>query len=171
MDSVNYDREDFYGFANVPFHRHVGMRFEHGAEQPLVVALPQGDHELGAERSPAAVYTVAEVAASLAACDALATHASELPEEAMPVMLVSGASFRALAPARGEIRARTSFVGDAAETVRRLTTARKVRATIAVELVGTDDEVAAEAEIYLYIRMMSERRLHAMRAAALGGGN
>jgi acyl-coenzyme A thioesterase PaaI-like protein len=166
---ITYDRESFWGFRDVPFHQLMGIEFSRDPDGSAVVSLPASPEVVdgAGEQSVAAVYTVAEIASALRTCDELAAHADEeLPDDVYPVMLAREVRFRTLAPPRGDIAARTRFVGDTDEVLQRLRTRRKGNVTIEVRITGDGDEPVGEAEIDFYVRIMSEERLLAMTAAA-----
>jgi hypothetical protein len=162
--TVNYDPQDFFGFGDVPFHRHLGLAFER-RDGATVVALPAAVVDAGGEQATAAAYAVAEVSAALAACDTLAAIAPEFDPELRPVMLARVGRFRTLAPLRGRLESRTRFAGDAVEAIRRLAATNKAAVPIDVQILDGDGAPVAEARIDFYIRMMTERRLAAMTAA------
>jgi hypothetical protein len=165
---INYDPENFWGFPGVPFHQRMGIEFSRDPDGSSVVSLPGSAEVLDGdgEQSTAAVYTVAEIASALRTCDELAAEAEELPQDMYPVMLAREVRFRTLAPPRGGIAARTRFVGDSAEVVRKIEKRRKGNVTISVHITGDGGEPVGEAEIDFYVRVMSEERLLAMTAAA-----
>lgn len=165
---ISYEPENFWGFRDVPFHQLMGMRFSRDPDGSSVVSLPASPEVLDGdgEHSTAAIYSVAEIASALRTCDELAAEAKELPQDMYPVMLAREVRFEAKAPPRGEIAARTRFVGDSAAVVRRIETRRKGEVTISVRITGEGDEPVGEAEIDFYVRVMSEERLLAMTAAA-----
>lgn len=166
---VDIDREGFFGFANVPFHRHLGLRFSRDApDGPPVVTLPWQPHLAGpgGEVSPSAAYTVAEVASALAASDTLSAAAPKIPDGMIPVMLATKGSFRSHGRAGlGDVVAHARLLDDVGDAVRRVEKARKVRITIVTELT-VDGRIIGDSRLNFYIRMMDEPRLQALRAAA-----
>jgi hypothetical protein len=172
MNHVSLDRADYFGFREVPFHRHLGVRFWRESEhEPPLVGLPAAMAcGAGATHSPAAVYTIAEIASALAASDTLAGEVSEFSDALIPVMLATGASFTVLRDARGDIFARAALQEDPAATVERLRIARKVRIRILTRVFDNDageEGAVGELELRFYIRLMDERRLQAIKQTAL----
>jgi len=157
--------DDFYGFVDMPFHQHLGVRFTRpDPYEPAIVGLPPRPDLLGrdGEQSPAAVYTVAEIAAAMAACDAIVPHAPDIMATMKPAMLTVGASFEALRPAYGELTADARVRGDGARAVERLRTAKKVKMDIDIEVSGDDGEPVGRATVHFYVRLMDESRLRAI---------
>ncbi len=172
MNHVSMDRENFFGFAEVPFHQHLGVRFWRESERmPPLVGLPADSAcGEGGRHSPGAIYTIAEIASALAASDTLAGEVSEFSASMIPVMLATGASFRLVRDAHGDILARAALREDPVATVQRLRIARKVRITILTRVFDErteDTEAVAELELRFYIRLMDERRLEAIKQTAL----
>jgi acyl-coenzyme A thioesterase PaaI-like protein len=169
---INYDPEGFWGFPDVPFHQQMGITFTRDPDGSSVVGLPENPELVGAggEQSSAAVYSIAEIASALRTCDELAAEAKELPQDMYPVMLARDVRFRFTGPARGDIAAHTRFVGDRSVVMRKIEKRRKGNVTIAVEVSGGDGQTVAEAQFDFYVRVMSEERLLAMTAAAVGSG-
>jgi acyl-coenzyme A thioesterase PaaI-like protein len=165
---INYDPEGYWGFPGVPFHQRMGIEFSRDPDGSSVVSLPATPEVLdeNGEQSTAAIYTVAEIASALRTCDELAAEAKELPQDMYPVMLAREVRFKTMAPPRGEIAARTRFMGDPAEVMRRIEARRKGNVTIEVQITGEGGDQVGEAEIDFYVRIMSEERLLAMTAAA-----
>ncbi|MFL5884347.1 MAG: hypothetical protein ACJ77M_04695 [Thermoleophilaceae bacterium] len=165
--SVTYP-DDFYGFPQVPLHVHLGMRFlrerPDGPATVVLPALPEFTHEDGTQ-SPAAVFTIGEVAAGIAVCDALMLHATEAETEMMPLVLTRETRFTPRAPARGELRSRTGFVGDSGAAVEKLKRSRKVRVETEARLYDEHDEVVGELLVSFYVRLMPLERLKAMAGA------
>jgi acyl-coenzyme A thioesterase PaaI-like protein len=156
--------DDFYGFREVPFHVHLGMRFERpDPDGPAVVTLPAQRHLLGHDgrQSTAAAYTVGEVAAGIAVCDALLLHAT--PDAAlMPLVLTRRAEFTPGPRPRGDIRSRASFAGDAAAAADGLRRSRKAKVAVECALSADGDEPAGHVTVHFYVRLMDPRRLEAM---------
>lgn len=157
--------DDFYGFPEVPFHVHLGMRFERlGPGGPAVVTLPSQPHlvEPDGRHSAAAVYTVGEVASGIAICDALALSSPDSETKLMPLVLTRRAVFRPALPPRGDIRSRAEALGDVAAAAERLRVRRKVNIEVQCTLRGDGDDVAGRLHVYFYVRMMELGRLEAM---------
>lgn len=172
LGQVILDRDNFFGFREVPFHRHLGVRFwREGKHEPPLVGLPaESACGEGGAHSPAAIYTIAEIASALAASDTLAGEVPEFSADLIPVMLATGASFRVLREARGDILARAALQEDPAATVERLRIARKVRITILTRVFdegAAEEGAVGELELRFYIRLMDERRLQAIKQTAL----
>lgn len=169
---IHLDQETFWGFLDVPFHQQMGITFRREDDGTAVVGLPH-DPELvdeDGEQSPAALYSIAEIASALRVCDEMADEAKYLPEGMYPVMLARNVRFQCLAPARGAIEAHTRLLGDRDELVTKIKTKRKGMVEIAVGVSDDEGSKAAEARFDFYVRVMSEERLLAMTAAAVGGG-
>jgi len=170
--NVNYNRDDFYGFADVAFHRHLGLEISRPSpEAPAVVAMPVSDELTFADgrQSDAAAYTVAEITSALAACDLLESNAPSIPEETVPLMLTTQATFRQRRPATGKLEAHARVEADGREVMRRLETVGKVKVPIDAEVLGEDGELVGEARFTFYFRLMQMSRLRAMTATAMGG--
>jgi hypothetical protein len=162
--SVQYP-DDFYGFPEVPFHIHLGMRFERpDPTGPAEVLLPAGPEFTGPDggQSLAAVYTLGEVAAGIAVCDALMLHAAEAETSMMPLVLTQETHFTPGEPARGLLRSETSFVGDSSKAVEKLKKSRKVKVETAARLFDEDKKLAGELRVHFYVRLMELERLKAM---------
>jgi hypothetical protein len=156
---------DFYGFPEVPFHIQLGMRFERPQpEGPALVTLPARPDLLGGDgrHSTSALYTVGEVASGIAICDALLAGMSRDTTTLMPLVLTTRAVFAPLIRAGGEIRSRTSFLGDAEAAVQKLGRTRKVKVEVQGEMLSHDDEVVGRIHVYFYVRLMELSRLQAM---------
>jgi acyl-coenzyme A thioesterase PaaI-like protein len=167
---ISYDREGFWGFPDVPFHQQMGIEFEREPDGSAVVSLPH-EAELVDEReeqSPAALYSVAEIASALRVCDELSVHEDELPAGYYPVMLAREVRFRSVAPARSAIAARTRLIDSRDQFVEKLRTRRKSMVRIAASVTDAEGAGVADAEFDFYVRIMSEERLLAMTAAAVG---
>lgn len=157
--------EDFYGFPQVPFHIHLGMRFlrREPDGQATVLLPPSAEFTYpDGTQSHAAVYTVGEVAAGIAVCDALLLHAAEAETSMTPLVLTRQTRFTPSAPAYGEIRSETAFVGDSGDAVERLRSSRKVNVETAAQLFGEDGKLAGELRVNFYVRLMELSRLKAM---------
>lgn len=157
--------EDFYGFPQVPFHVHLGMRFDRpGADGAAVVTLPSAPHLVGAggRHSVAAVYTVGEVASGIAICDALALSMIDPGTQLMPLVLTKGAVFTPAARPRGDIYSEAKAIGDVQGAAERLRTVRKANLEVRCTLRGEADRVAGRLHVYFYVRMMDPGRLEAM---------
>ena len=165
---ITLDPETFWGFLDVPFHQLMGIRFSRAGDGLSVVSLPAAPEVVdeNGEHSGAALYSIAEIASALRACEDLAADTERLAAGSYPVLLARELRFRQLGPARGEIRARADFAGDSAEVIERLTTRRKANATLTVRIESDADGLVAEAETDFYLRIMSEERLLAMTDAA-----
>lgn len=156
--------DGFYGFPDVPFHIHLGMRFERREDGSAVVTLPGQDSLLGGDgrHSLAAVYTVGEVAAGIAVCDALAAHGADAETTLMPLVLTKRAVFQPEARPGGDIRSAAEAVGDVAAAAERLRKARKAQVEVESVLRGEGGEVAGTVHVHFYVRMMLLERLEAM---------
>lgn len=157
--------EDFYGFPDVPFHIHLQMRFSRpDPTGPAEVVLPAAPERTGVDssQSTTAVFTVGEVAAGIAVCDALLLHATEAETSMIPLVLTRTARFRSSGAGHGEIRSQTEFVGDAGAAVAQLMRTRKVRVETVARLYGDNDDLAAEMDVGFYVRLMELSRLEAM---------
>lgn len=158
--------EDFYGFREVPFHVHLGMRFERVRPGgPAVVTLPADRRLLDSDgrHSPAAVYAVGEVASGISVCDALALHGAGAKTTLMPLVLTRRTVFDPGPAPRGAIRSSSRFVGDTAAAAERLRGSRKVNVEVECTMRGEDEaEVAGRVHVYFYVRMMELARLEAM---------
>jgi hypothetical protein len=164
LAQVGY-HDDFYGFRDVPFHVHLGMRFERpDPAGPAVVTLPAQSHllEPDGRQSMAAVYAVGEVASGISVCDALLLHAAEAESALMPLVLTKRAVFTPMARPYGDVRSRTACVGDASAAAEKLRASRKVKVEVEGELLGDGDEVAGRIHVYFYVRLMELSRLEAM---------
>jgi acyl-coenzyme A thioesterase PaaI-like protein len=153
---IHLDQETFWGFLDVPFHQQMGITFRREDDGTAVVGLPH-DPELvneDGEQSPAALYSIAEIASALRVCDEMADEAKYLPEGMYPVMLARN----------------VQLLGDRDELVTKIKTKRKGMVEIAVGVSDDEGSKAAEARFDFYVRVMSEERLLAMTAAAVGGG-
>lgn len=169
---IDFRRETFFGFTDVPFHMHVGLRFRRrDPDAPADVTLPPSTELTSphGEHSPAALYTLAEVASGLAASEALSMEQRTPDDGLLPIMLATQATFRPVKPARGEIRAEPRLVGDAAEKAERLAVTRKVTLLMETSLTTVDGLLAAQATFSFYLRLMRKTSLLAMRVAARGG--
>jgi hypothetical protein len=157
--------EDFYGFREVPFHVHLGMRFERARPGgPAVVALPAEPRLLDrvGRHSPAAVYLVGEVASGISVCDALALHGAGAETTLMPLVLTRRTVFTPGPAPCGEIRSSARFVGDSAAAAERLRGSRKVNVEIECAMRGQEGDVAGRVHVHFYVRMMELARLEAM---------
>jgi len=161
---------DFYGFPEVPFHVHLGMRFERSDPRgPATVTLP-ARHDLLADanrHSIAALYTVGEVAAGIAICDALLLGAREVTTTRVPLVLTRRAVFEPLARPRGNIRSRTMLVGDVPAALDKLRSSRKVKVEAAGAIVDDHDGVAARIRVFFYVRLMEMSSLQAIAGALI----
>jgi hypothetical protein len=160
--------EDFYGFPEVPLHIHLGMRFlRPDPDGDAVVEMPASPNIVDADgrHSLGAVYTVGEVAAGIAVCDALVLNAAEAETAMVPLVLTRETQFTPHARARGTIRSQTSFVGDSAEAVERLRSSRKVMVKTEARLHDDEDTLAGELIVDFYVRLMDRSRLEAMAGA------
>jgi len=150
--------DDFYGFRDVPFHVHLGMRFERpDPEGAAVVTLPAGNSLRGPDgaQSPAAVYTVGEVASGISVCDALALHGAGENTTLVPLVLTRSTTFEPREDVSGALRSRARPAGDAKAATERLRSARKVSLAVKCEVLGEDDTPAGDISVDFYIRMMS----------------
>lgn len=165
---ITLDPKTFWGFVDVPFHQRMGIRFTRDDDGRTVVRVPSSPEVVGAdgEQSPAALYSSAEIASALQACEDLASEAERLPEGYYPVLLARELRFRQVAPAFGEVAARAVFKDDRDAVLERLLSKRKANATLGVRIEAGGDPVA-EAETDFYFRIMSEERLLAMTNAAV----
>jgi hypothetical protein len=157
--------DDFYGFREVPFHVHLGMTFERpDPSGPAVVTLPAQPHLLDRRgaHSPAAAYTVGEVASGISVCDALALHGAGADTDLMPLVLTKRTVFRPATSARGDLRSRARFVGESGEAAERLRSSRKVSVEVACTVLGEGEQLAGEVHVYFYVRLMQLSRLEAM---------
>lgn len=166
--------DDFYGFRDVPFHVHLGMRFERpDPEGDAVVTLPPAPRLLNPDgtQSPAAVYTVGEVASGISLCDGLALHGGGDDDgELVPLVLTRRTEFApAAAAARGDLRSRARFAEDADAATARLRTGRKANVEVACEILAADDEVVGNLHVYFYVRLMSLSRLESIAGQMVPG--
>jgi hypothetical protein len=153
---AQYD-DDFYGFTDVRFHRHLGMAFERAhARAACDVTLPA---PRGERVSPAAVFTVAEVAGAMAASEGLLPHAAEILAVAKPMLLTTRVQFSALRDGHGTIRATARMTGDGAAAVDKLRRVRKVKVQVEVDLFDAGDARVGTATVHCYIRLMSQELL------------
>ena len=164
---INLDPETFWGFVDVPFHRQMGIEFSRDPDGRAVVSVPPSEAVVGpdGEQSTAAMYSIAEIASALQACEDLAGEVERLPEGTYPVLLARELRFRQTGAARGEIAARATFKDDSEAVLERLMTRKKASATLAVRIEADGGQVA-EAETDFYFRIMTEERLLAMTNAA-----
>lgn len=156
---------DFYGFPEVPFHIHLGMRFERpDPNGPAVVTLPTRSDLLGGDgrHSAAALYTVGEVASGIAVCDALLARISKDTTTLMPLVLTTRAVFTPLIRPSGDIRSRTRFLGDAVAAVQKLGRTRKVKVEVEGEMLNDHNELTGRIHVYFYVRLMELSRLEVM---------
>lgn len=163
---------DFYGADGVPFQRHLGMGLRRERpDGPATVSLaPRAEVvEGGDEQSPAAVFTVAEVAAAICAADAVWQHDPDGFSEMMPVLLTTGARFQLGAGGRGEITASATFGGDGAAILERLRRVRKASLAVDVEVRDEADQLAGVAEVDIYLRLMNRESFDAMLAPETSG--
>jgi hypothetical protein len=159
---------DFYGVVDVPFHRFLDVGFTradpHG---PAIIRIPVDAAEPPGARSPVVVFAAAEIGAAIAATDAMWPHVAETGLR--PILLTTGARMRMRRSAVGEIRAHSRFAGDSAATFARLTSRRKARCAVEVDLRDEADGIAADARVDLYLRLMSADRWMAMSGSATAG--
>jgi hypothetical protein len=165
--------DDFYGFRDVPFHVHLGMRFQRpDPEGAAVVTLPPAPGLLNPDgtQSPAAVYTVGEVASGISVCDALALHGAGEDTTLVPLVLTRRTGFDAAgSPPRGELRSRARFAEDAEAATERLRTGRKANLEVECQVLTEDDGVAGNLRVYFYVRLMSLSRLEAIAGQMVPG--
>jgi hypothetical protein len=153
---AQYD-DDFYGFTEVRFHRHLGLAFERaGDADECQVTLPAPDDR---PVSPAAAFTVAEVAGAMAVSEGLLPHAAEILAVAKPMLLTTRVHFRALADGRGTVRAEARMTTGGAVAVEKLQRVRKVKVEVEVDLFDVVETRVGTATVYCYIRMMSQELL------------
>lgn len=161
--------DDFYGFPEVPLHIHLGMRFlRPDPAGPAVVVLPALDEivESDGTHSPAAVFTVGEVAAGIAVCDALLLHAAEAETAMIPLVLTRQTRFvPGPSRAKGEISSTTSIEGDDGAAAQRLRRSRKTQVEAKAELRTADGAVVGRSSVNFYVRLMDRERLEAMAGA------
>lgn len=170
-DSSPYP-EGFYGFRDVPFHVHLGMRFERpDPAGAAVVTLPAGGPLLNPDgiQSPAAAYTVGEVASGISVCDALALHGGSEDTTLVPLVLTRRTSFTPGEEVRGELRSRARFAEDVEAAIGRLRAARKANVEVACEILAGDEAVAGAMRVYFYVRMMSLSRLESIAGQMVPG--
>lgn len=149
--------DDFYGFTDVRFHRHLAMAFARAHPgAPCEVTLPA---EPDQPVSPAAVFTVAEVAGAMAVSEGLLPHAAEILAVAKPMLLTTRVRFQTLADAKGTVRARARMAGEGADAVQRLRKVRKVKVQVEVDLFDATQQQVGAATVYCYIRLMSQELL------------
>ncbi|HXR61558.1 MAG TPA: hypothetical protein VN732_09545 [Solirubrobacterales bacterium] len=166
--------DDFYGFRDVPFHVHLGMRFERpDPNGDAIVTLPPAPELLNRDgtQSPAAVYTVGEVASGISLCDALALYGGGGDdEELVPLVLTRRTEFApAPAAARGDLRSRARFAEDADAATERLRTGRKANVEVECDILAADDEVVGTLRVYFYVRLMSLSRLESIAGQMVPG--
>jgi hypothetical protein len=164
--------DDFYGFRDVPFHIHLGMRFERPEPAgPAVVTLPGGDSVLGAEgaHSPAAVYTVAEVASGISVCDALALYGAGEDTTLVPLVLTRHTSFEPRADVGGELHSRARLAEDPEAATGRLRATRKASIEVECDVLGEDDTLAGRLGARFYLRMMSLSLLESIAGQMVPG--
>jgi hypothetical protein len=164
--------DDFYGFRDVPYHVHLGMRFERpDPAGAAVVALPPAASLLtpGGAHSPAAVFTVGEVASGISVCDILALHGAGEDTELVPLVLTRRTSFEPGAEVAGELRSRARFDDDAERAAERLRSARKANVEVGCEILGEGGAGAGRMRVYFYVRMMSLSRLETIAGQMVPG--
>jgi acyl-coenzyme A thioesterase PaaI-like protein len=157
---------EFYGFPEIPFHIHLGMRFHRSEDDGQVVvtipASPAFTHPGGAH-SLCAVYTVAEVSSGLAMCDGLSLRAlTEEVGDMRPLALTRECSFHPGDPARGEIHSQTWFASDPEESLERLRRRNKVTVRAGARVLAADGTVAGQMDATFYVRLMALEHLEAM---------
>lgn len=165
--------DGFYRFTELPFHRHLGMRFSRsGPSESARVSLPPSPALLDTDGRAAApaLFTLAEVAAALNTCDLLLPEVADLVATYLPTVLTTAGTLRPLAPGSGEIGARATLAGDFATTVDRLRTTRKIEGEATVDLVDEDGTLVAQADFRLHAKLVSERQYRAMAALGSRGG-
>jgi hypothetical protein len=158
--------DEFYGFPEIPFHVHLGMRFTRpDPDGEAIVTLP-ASAELagpGGRQSLCAVYTTAEVAGGIAMCDGLSLRdVAELDPSFVPLALTRRARFRPADEAIGDLRSHCRFATDADEARRRLRTKRKVTVDVEVEVHDERGVLAGTMLAHYYVRVMRRSNLEAM---------
>jgi hypothetical protein len=162
LDEVDL-RQNFYDFPNMPYHVHLGITFDRpDPAGPAIIEIPASEHYLMPDgtQSVAAVYTVGEVAAGIAVCDALVPYAVELG--AHPVVLTTTARFTPLAPAHGAIRAECEVVDEVETLVERLVRRRKAQLDIDARTYDEDRTLAGRSIIHFYVRLVDKEKYASM---------
>jgi hypothetical protein len=158
--------DEFYGFPEIPFHIHLGMRFTRpDPDGEAIVTLPASAAVTGPERrqSMCAVYTTAEVAGGIAMCDGLSLRdVAELDPSFVPLALTRRARFRPGEEAIGDLTSHCRFATDADEARERLRTKRKVSVAVEVEVRDERGALAGTMLAHYYVRVMSRSNLEAM---------
>jgi acyl-coenzyme A thioesterase PaaI-like protein len=161
---------DFYGFPEVPFHIHLGLRFERpNPRGPATVMLPTRKDLLGDRNrhATAALFTVGEVAAGIAICDALLLGAHKATSARMPLVLTRRTVFEPLSPPDGDIRSHGMQVAEACAGLEKLRISRKVMVDAAGSILDDRDDVVARIRVSFYVRLMEPSSLKAMVGALI----
>ena len=161
---------DFYGFPAIPFHVHLGMTFARpDPDGGAVLTIPAKPEIVGpgGQQSPAAVYTVAEVACGVAAADALLLHQTMGGDETTALVLTRRIAFWPKRPAYGAISSETWLVGDADAALAKLLRTRKVDVETWARVRDESGSTACEMQAIFYARLMDRSRLQAMSGPLL----
>jgi acyl-coenzyme A thioesterase PaaI-like protein len=141
--------DSFYGMTQLPFNRHLGMRFARAesGEAVLSLAARRGGHADGA------VYTLGEVAAAISLLDDL---------RGQPVLMVTDTvTFTSIASTDGEVRTRAR---PRAAIVPGAPRPRKLRLTAEVALLDAADRSVAEMSVTFNVRSVSPELLEGLAA-------
>lgn len=154
---------DFYGAANVAFQRH--LRLSLTRERPdgpaKVTLAPRTElTEPGGAQSPAAIFTVAEVAAAIRAADLVWEHDPEMLPSL--VLLTTKARFRCDDHVCGAVHGHASAGGDASAISAGLDRTRKTSVQVVVEVLDDEGAGVGQATFDIYLRRMSRENLEAM---------
>ena len=156
-------REAFYAeFRSVPFHQRLGIRLDRGDDGEARMTLPARPELEGepGEHSPAAVYTLADAAASIQVCEEAAKRALELGMGAI-FFTVSG-RFREHGPARGTIEGRAELVEGLAEATGESGASRKASVDVLARISDEAGSPVAEHRTTFYVRFMELSRMRDM---------
>jgi acyl-coenzyme A thioesterase PaaI-like protein len=141
--------DSFYGMTQLPFNRHLSMRFARGegGEAVLSLAARHGGQADGA------VYTLGEVAAAIALLDDLGGQ---------PVLMVTDTvTFTSIANTDREVRTRARARAPIDPGAPR---PRKFRLTAEVALLDAADRSVAEMSVTFNVRSVSPELLEGMAA-------
>ncbi|HEX8743543.1 MAG TPA: hypothetical protein VF712_10445 [Thermoleophilaceae bacterium] len=161
--------EEFWGALDVAYHRHLGIEFDRDERGRGVVTLPARPEltEPDGRHSDAALFTVGDVAAGLAVCDALLPALGEPPAGTQLGLLTTGARLRmraAVAP--GPLRGEAHVEIGPAELAAALEKTRKFKFEVCVDVAAGGSAAAAEVRLDMVFRLMRERQFDAMTARA-----
>jgi hypothetical protein len=160
-------RKSFYGLPDLPLHRRLGLVFERdsaGAAAISLAARPELLESDGRHRVTS-LFTLAEVAAGVHACDAIWPYAAERGMVAVGLTLKS--RFSPSEPAFGTIRAATSLISDVEQIFGAEKPPRKAIVEVAAELLAEDGARVGEYREGLYARFMDQTSADALTSVEL----